>query len=324
MDQQQRTLRVGVTVILCAAVFRLSLTELPGRLWETLTGPEAAAFLKYPKTGRDVRFSSSVEVFSPDFVETPPPWRPQPEEEPLPSFSDPEAVELYYGSRVDPDIAALLTRPLTWNLYGEEPAVLILHTHTTESYTKQGEKYQETALWRTLDENYNMLAIGRQVAAYLEEAGIGVLHDRTVHDYPSYNGSYADARETVARCLQEYPSVQLVLDLHRDASGGQGGQLRPLACTEPEPTAQLMVVLGTGHSGYEENLSLGLKIHAQLEKQLPGITRPLQLRAQRFNQDLLPGMLLVEVGAAGNSHAEAAAAAKQLAVAVAALAKGTQ
>jgi stage II sporulation protein P len=85
-----------------------------------------------------------------------------------------------------------------------------------------------------------------------------------------------------------------------------------------------MVVIGAGHKSYTENLALGLKLHAQLETQSPGITRPLQLRAQRFNQDLLPGTLLIEVGAAGNSHEEALQAAAQLARAVAALAKGTR
>ena len=58
---------------------------------------------------------------------------------------------------------------------------------------------------------------------------------------------------------------------------------------EGETSAQLMVVIGTNHENYEENLSLGLKLHALLEQRSPGIMRPLQLRGQRFNQDLNPG-----------------------------------
>jgi stage II sporulation protein P len=84
-----------------------------------------------------------------------------------------------------------------------------------------------------------------------------------------------------------------------------------------------MLVMGTNHENYEENLSLALKLHAQLEEQWPGITRPLQLRASRLNQDLHPGALLVEVGAAGNSHAEALTAARELAKAIIALRSGT-
>ena len=90
-----------------------------------------------------------------------------------------------------------------------------------------------------------------------------------------------------------------------------------------------MLVMGTDagsldHKDWEENLSLALKLQTQLELQTPGITRPIQLRSQRFNQDLLPGSLLVEVGAAGNTHKEALTAAEQLAYAIVALSKGTQ
>lgn len=324
MNQHQRALRVGLTAILCAIVFRLMAEGLPEKLLSWLRQPDTAAFFLYLETGRDVRFSPSQEAFSPDFVESPPPAIPEPTEPPIPAFSDPDAVELYYACRVSPDIEALLTRPLQWNLREEGPSVLILHTHSTESYTKNGEAYKETSQWRTLDENYNMLSIGAEVAGLLEENGIGVVQDRELHDYPSYNGSYVDARKSIGEYLEDYPSVRLILDLHRDASEGAGGQLRTAAKVQGQTSAQLMIVLGTNHEHYEENLSLALKLHAQLEALAPGITRPLQLRAQRFNQDLSAGALLIEVGAAGNTHAEALLAAQVLAQAVAALAKGTQ
>ena len=99
--------------------------------------------------------------------------------------------------------------------------------------------------------------------------------------------------------------------------------MRTLAEVDGESSAQLMIVIGTNHDAYEENLSLGLKLHALLEQRAPGIMRPLQLRAQRFNQDLNAGALLVEVGAAGNSHSEARVAAAELARAIVALARGT-
>ena len=99
--------------------------------------------------------------------------------------------------------------------------------------------------------------------------------------------------------------------------------MRTSATVDGEPSAQLMLVMGTNYDSYPENLSLALKLHAQLELQCPGITRPLQLRAARFNQDLCPGSLLVEVGAAGNTHPEARRAAEQLAEAIVALADGT-
>ncbi len=233
-------------------------------------------------------------------------------------------MKLYYAANVQPDIPALLAKPLQWDLTGEEPAVLILHTHATESYSRRGENYKETSAWRTLDEGYNMLSIGDLVAGILEEGGISVIHDKSLHDYPSYNGSYTRSRKTLRDLLQEYPGIQLVLDLHRDASAGETGQLRTRAEVAGETSAQLMVVIGTNHRHYEENLSLGLKLHARLEQQAEGIMRPLQLRPQRFNQDLNTGALLIEVGAAGNGHGEARLAAKTLAEAIVALAKGTE
>ena len=256
-------------------------------------------------------------------MESPPPSIPEVTEAPLPAFSGEEVVDLYYAVRKDPDIESLLAKPLEWNLFGEDPAVLILHTHTTESYTRQGEDYRETSSWRTLDPEYNMLAIGSLVAESLEEAGIRVIRVEDLHDYPSYSGSYIRSRQSIRDILKEHPGIQLVLDLHRDAAGEGANQMRTRAKVEAEDSAQLMVVIGTNHNAYEENLSLGLKLHVQLEQQNPGIMRPLQLRTQRFNQDLNPGALLIEVGAAGNSHKEARIAATQLAKAIVTLAKGT-
>lgn len=323
MRQINRARRVGLTAIACALVLRLWAAGVPEKILSWLTQPDTAAFLIYLETGRNVRFSASQEVFSPDFMESPAPAIPEPTEPPIPSFSDAEQIELYYACNKTPDIEALLTEPLQWELYGDAPTVLILHTHSTESYTRSGEDYVETSDWRTLDESYNMLSIGRRVGEILAENGITAIQDRELHDYPSYNGSYTDARKSIKSYLEEYPTIQMVLDLHRDASGGESGQLRTKATVNGETSAQLMVVLGTNHEDYEKNLSLGLKLHAQLESQAGGIMRPLQLRAQRFNQDLCSGALLVEVGAAGNTHAEAMLAAEELGKAIVALAKGT-
>ncbi len=321
---EQRTLRVGLTAILCALVLRMFAAGVPGKLLARLGQTNIAAFFLTLETGRDVRFSPSMEAFSPDFMESPAAATIPATEPPLPFFSDPDAVKLYNASGKSPDIAALLEKPLQWKLRGEEPTVLILHTHTTESYTKNGEQYTESAAWRTTDENYNMLSIGQRVREKLEENGIVAIQDREIHDYPSYNGSYTDARESIRAYLEAYPTIRLVLDLHRDASGGNNGQMRTRAWADGKPSAQLMVVIGANHEGYEGNLSLGLKLHAMLEKQHPGITRPLQLRGARYNQDMLEGGLLVEVGAAGNTRQEALTAAEALAQAIGALAGGTE
>lgn len=325
MDPHSKALRTGSAAIACAIVFRLA------ALWPVQV--HTAPTLAETETGRDVRFSASREVFWEYPGESPAPVLPvmeEPEPPALPVFDreDASLTDMYYACSLRPDLGALLSRPLSWDLADTEPRVLILHTHTTESYTQSGEPYVESADYRTLDEGYNMLSIGSIVANILSDNGIGVVHDRQLHDYPSYNGSYNDARKSILSYLEQFPGIALVLDLHRDAADTENGQLRPVASVAGEKVAQLMLVMGTDESGlshenWQENLSLALKLQAQLERQAPGITRPTILRAQRFNQDLSPGALLVEVGAAGNTHQEARRAAEHLANALVALAKGT-
>ncbi len=331
MDTHGKVLRIGAAAIVCALLVRLTALGIPRKLLSWVVQPDMAAFLIYLETGRDVRFSPSSQVFSPDFAgesAAPAIWEEVWEK---PSFcaEDAALVDVYDASGLGPDIGRALETPLSWDLTAPEPTVLILHTHTTESYTKAGETYQETAAYRTLDEQYNMLSIGDRVGQILAQNGITAVHDRVLHDYPSYNGSYNHARKSIAEYLLEYPSIRLVLDLHRDAADTANGQLRTLASVEGKSCAQLMLVMGTdaaglNHPDWEENLSLGAKLHAVLEQQAPGIMRPLLMRSQRFNQDMSPGALLVEVGAAGNTHEEALRAAEQLALAIVALAKGTQ
>jgi stage II sporulation protein P len=231
-----------------------------------------------------------------------------------------------YGVSLQP----LLEAPLVCDLADGEPAVLILHTHATESYTpSSGAEYVASGDYRTLDEHYNMVSIGQEVARILQEGGISVIHDKDYHDYPSYNGSYVDARKAIEAYLRQYPSIQMVLDIHRDAAAMTGGgQLNTSATVGGQPSAQIMVVIGTDatgnhHPNWRTNLALALKLSAQLERADPGITRPIHLRPERFNMDMTPGSLLVEVGAAGDTHQEAMMAANALARAVLALAKGT-
>lgn len=319
MDQRQRTGRFGLCVILCALMLRLAVDGVLLKGLELLLASDTAPIPTYSETGRTVRFSASLAHFR----ESPAPWMPKPEK-PCFSGEDASLAELYNTSGRQPDVAALLETPLDWDLTGGRPTVLILHTHGTESYTPGDEPYTATSSYRTLEEDRNMLSIGDAVAEILEENGIGVIHDREIYDYPSYNGAYVRARTAITDQLARNPSIRLVLDLHRDASGTIGKQLRTEAVVDGETAAQLMLVQGTSFDTWQENLSLGLKLQVLLERQNPGIMRPLNLRSQRFNQDLSPGALLVEVGAAGNTRQEALLAARELAQAVVSLANGAE
>lgn len=228
-----------------------------------------------------------------------------------------------------PDLEALLQKPLDWKLNGDAPTVLIVHSHSTECYTRSpGENYTETAMYRTMDKEYNMVSIGDALAEMLEAGGIRVIHDREIHDYPSYDTSYQESRRTVAYYLEKYPSIRLVLDMHRDArENGDGTQYAASCTVNGEKAAQLMLVLGTEapdiyHPNWQQNLAAALKLQALLEKNAPGITRHTILQSARYNQDLSPGSILVEVGAAGNTHQEALRAIPVLAEAILQLVHG--
>lgn len=282
----------------------------------------AISGLFFLETGRLMDFSDSIDETSPTEPSATESFQ-APSDPPVAqtfSVSDLDLLSVQYLCGYRPNLESLLTQPLNWELKGDSPTVLIVHTHATEGY-------DGTENYRTLDETRNMVSIGDEIARILEEGGICVLHDRTFHDYPDYDSSYSNARRTIEGYLAQYPSIQMVLDIHRDASDSTAGQLVTSATVGGQRSAQLMMVIGTDesgnhHPGWEENLSLGLKLSAVLEQENPGICRPIALRAQRFNMDLTPGSLLIEVGAAGNTHEEAMIAANALAYGILQLADG--
>lgn len=314
MDWQRRYIQVCAGAIILAAAIRL----LPEQMPEFVMGEDAVSFLVYLQTGRVVRLPPEPEASEP--TETAPPTQNQTEPS-VPVFTEDHLglVPVKYTTSYRPDLEALLERPLDFDLNGEGPQVLILHTHGTESYTPSpGYEYEASASYRTLDESRNMLAIGDAVARVLEEAGVEVIHDRALHDYPSYNDAYPNAAASTAAYLEQYPSIRLVLDLHRDAADTATGQMVTECSVGGTPSAQLMLVMGTGSGGlshpeWEKNLSLALKLQVVLEQENPGICRNLSLRYSRYNQHLSPGALLVEVGAAGNTMEQALPAAQALA-----------
>jgi stage II sporulation protein P len=263
--------------------------------------------------------------------ETKPPAGPKPALLPVFTAEDLAQIRMRYatGSTYRPDLEALISARLSWDLDSGQPAVLILHSHGSEAFTKMpGQNYTELVNTRTKDKNYNMIAVGDLLAQRLEAAGIQVIHDRTMHDDPSYNAAYTNARVSVESYLARYPQIQLVLDLHRDSAQNPDGSLYATGVTvDGKQIAQLMLVMGSDAGGYpharwEENLAVALKMLAVLEQKAPGITRTTTLRASRYNQDLHPGMLLVEVGSSGNTLDQAMAAVEILADAIITLKDG--
>lgn len=333
MDLQRKSLHIGAAVIAAAVLLRLLSSGFFQPLLSVLEQPKVMSFLLYLETGRVVREASGAEL-TPIGIESPPPDA-QPTEDTEPAAepvvftpADAENIKITYNCSYRPDIGQMLLAPLRWNLTDGQPAVLILHTHATESYTQTAEDtYAASSSFRTLDESKNMISIGDEVARVLEENGISVIHDRQLHDYPSYNGSYDSAQAAMEEYFAQYPTIRLVLDLHRDAAENENGQVATYAQVSGQDSAQLMLVLGSDAGGYEhpyweQTFSLGMKLQALLERQAPGICRSTNFTYQRYNQQLWPNTILVEVGTAGNTRAEALVAARALAQSIVALAHG--
>ena len=227
------------------------------------------------------------------------------------------------------DKQALLLRPSALDFTGDGPKVLIVHTHSSEAYTPEaGFEYDETDFLRTEDPERSVIRVGSEIARLLEDAGIETLHDTTLNDYPSYDGAYARMQSIIESYLAEYPSIQMVLDVHRDAVEDDAGF--PAALTADiggERCAKLMLVVGTDEGGLEhpdwqENLANALKLQALVNRQAPGLCRNLDLRTERFNQHETPGSLLCEFGASGNTLTQALRSARIFAAALIELIEG--
>ena len=192
------------------------------------------------------------------------------------------------------------------------PQILIMHTHETESYEPYTRDFYDSSFTsRTTDNEKNMAAVGDAIAAELEKNGIGVIHDVTKHDYPSYNGSYDRSRETVQAILEENPTIKAVLDIHRDAIEREDGtRIAPVADINGRNAAQIMIIScfddGSGRlPHYMSNFRFASALQQQLESDFGGLTRPVLFDDRFYNQDLTAGSLLIEVGGHANSIDEA-------------------
>ncbi len=242
---------------------------------------------------------------------------------------------VYISNSTDHELSVPeLKKPFAAALGEGEPQVLILHTHGSEAYTPvPGSSVVWSGDYRTTDYRCNVVKVGDEMAEVLGEAGVSVLHDRTLYDYPSYTGAYDRALAAIQKYLEKYPSIRFVLDVHRDAiEDGQGNQYKVVSEIEGVGTpAQMSLVMGSDGSGLEhpdwlENLRFAAAVQQDILDHYPTLMRPVLLRNSRYNQHATAGSLLLEVGAAGNSPEEAALAGRLFAERLAAvlLEKGTE
>ncbi|MDO5560755.1 MAG: stage II sporulation protein P [Oscillospiraceae bacterium] len=212
--------------------------------------------------------------------------------------TDEQNSVLLAQSRLNPEIKIEL---------GDEPQVLIMHTHTTESFEPfERDYYDNSFSYRTTDENMNVVAVGEEIKTQIEKYGISVLHNTQIHDYPSYTGSYDRSAVTVKKVLAENPSIKIVLDIHRDAISRDGDLIAPVIEKDSKKAAQVMIISGCDDGtmnmpNYLQNFRLACRFQEQFESDTPGITRPILFDYRNYNQELTTGSLLIEVGSHGNS-----------------------
>ncbi|WP_367925953.1 stage II sporulation protein P [uncultured Ruthenibacterium sp.] len=215
--------------------------------------------------------------------------------------------------------------PFSVELNSDEPQVLIMHTHATESYETVDRTWCDPAYSaRNTDTSQNMVAVGAEMARTLNAAGINTVQDATLHDYPSYNGSYEKSNATVRSYLEKYPSIKVVLDVHRDAIQREDGtRVKPVVEIDGKKAAQVMIICGADLNGnlpnFKQNLRFASRWQDAMETLYPGLARPVLFDYRYYNQDLTTGSLLIEMGGHGNTLQEAIYSARLVGKALVAL-----
>lgn len=195
----------------------------------------------------------------------------------------------------------------TIDLNSNEPQVLIMHTHTTESFEPFERTYYDNSFnYRTTDNSKNVVMIGDAITNELEKSGIKTIHNTTYHDYPSYTGSYERSAVTIQDILNEYPSIKVVLDIHRDALSRDGNLLQPTVEIDGKKSAQIMIISGCDDGtmnmpNYLKNFRFATLLQNQIYSDYGDFARPILFDYRKYNQDLTTGSLLIEVGTHGST-----------------------
>lgn len=193
-----------------------------------------------------------------------------------------------------------------------KPTVLIYHTHTTETYELLDRGYYTNERSsRSENSAENMIRIGEEICKTLEKNGYKTIHDKTVYD-EKYSGAYDRSREKTAQILKDNPSIQIVLDVHRDAIYQKNNsKVKPITEINGIKAAQIMLISGcedgnvTDFPNWEKNLTFAIQLQSQVSKDNPKLMRPLMFASRKYNMDLMPCALLVEFGTDANTLAEA-------------------
>jgi len=211
------------------------------------------------------------------------------------------------------NLASLLGADMTVSKESEGPQILIYHTHSQEAFADSVAG----------DESTTIMGVGDRLEQILTERyGYQVLHYRGKYDVETRNDAYSNALPDIEKLLQEHPSIQVVIDLHRDEMP-EGTRL--VMDVDGRPTARFMFFNGlsrtkkTGNIAYlynenlDSNLAFSFQMQMKAMEYYPGLTRRIYLKGYRYNMHLCPKSLLIELGAQNNTVEEAMNACDPLA-----------
>ncbi|MCR5808224.1 MAG: stage II sporulation protein P [Clostridiales bacterium] len=228
-------------------------------------------------------------------------------------------------------------------LSGDEPRILIYHTHDTEAYRPtDDDPYEASEYFRTEDDEKNVIAVGEELARILrEEYGIPVIHAKEKHENPNINAAYSRSLETMRYYKELYPTLEMFIDLHRDGVSETGFE-KDYVTVGGLQCARMMFVVGTGKSGkssqyapeesdtehdmpdFESNYALALRLTETLLSYDPRFMRNVRVKAGKYNQQVSDKCLLIEVGHNANTLEQAKNSMIYLAKAIAALENGNE
>jgi stage II sporulation protein P len=215
--------------------------------------------------------------------------------------------------------------PIT--LTGEGPRILIYHTHSREAYKPDPvNPYKAVEAFRSNDLNVTVVRVGEELARHLQAWGIPVLHDRTEHEQGNYATAYQRSLETIKKRMAEYESLQIFIDLHRNAyHEGAKNPDDEVVIINGERVAKLFVVIGTGEGfvggfsekpNWKENYKFAMRLTNKLNELYPGIAKPIYVKPSRYNQHVSTKAILIEVGSNLTTLEEAKRTTKYLAQAL--------
>lgn len=203
---------------------------------------------------------------------------------------------------------ALVTKDLRITTPADQPQILIYHTHSQEAFADS----------RAGEVSDTIVGVGEYLTSILRDTyGYQVIHVTDVFDIVDgsldRSKAYSVARERISQVLEENPSIEVVIDLHRD---GVAEDRHLVTDIDGKQTAQIMFFNGlsrTTQNGeiaslpnpyIEDNLAFSLQLHLMADKYYPGLARTIYLKGYRYNLHLRPKSLLIECGAQTNTVEE--------------------